>query len=448
MNTTGLFRFFGEFVSGEASALKKQWAEEAKVYADQQGFDTSIPDNSAANAFAHAYASAKAAERWGYEAAWLAGTIREYTPDPNDSASVADFVRKFFEYKNDPANRNMDLYNNGKAFEWGELPESELVPKITDSILDGTLISNPNDPRLWDADLWKSLDVLWKLLKENLWDEIVKLNPELADFFTRAQQWIFPRDPLTLDLDGDGIETVAVSSTNPILFDHDGDGLKNATGWIKPDDGLLVMDRNGNGTIDNGTELFGDSTNLYGGGKAADGFAALAQEDTNGDGKIGSADANFAYLRVWRDLNQNGISESGELATLASLNIASIDIAKKNNSQPLPGGNEIADLGTYTKTDGSTGTVGEVMKLADVNLAVDTFHRQFPDSVPLAAGVTALPNMQGSGLVRDLWEAMSQSADLKSLVAQFAGATTKAAQMAIMDPVLGARPSARTTHSC
>lgn len=196
--------------------------------------------------------------------------------------------------------------------------------------------------------------------------------------FTAAQRWVFPRDPLTLDLDGDGIETVAVSPTNPILFDHDGDGLKNATGWIKPDDGFLVMDRNGNGTIDNGTELFGDSTNLYGGGKAADGFAALAQEDTNNDGKIGSADANFAYLRVWRDLNQNGISESGKLATLASLNIASIDVAKKNNSQPLPGGNEIADLGTYTKTDGSTGTVGEVMKLADVNLAVDTFTASSP----------------------------------------------------------------------
>lgn len=325
----------------------------------------------------------------------------------------------------------MDLYNNAYGINLAGLSDPELIAEIAQAVRNGTLITSLLDPRASGFEE----QVVSYLVSFASWLNGV-FGP-VGDFFTRAQRWVRPRDPLTLDLDGDGLETVPVSSTNPILFDHDGDGLKNATGWIKPDDGFLVMDRNGNGTIDNGTELFGDSTNLYGGGKAADGFAALAQEDTNNDGKISSADANFAYLRVWRDLNQNGISESGELATLASLNIASIDVAKKNNSQPLPGGNEIADLGTYTRTDGSTGTVGEVMKLADVNLAVDTFHRQFPDSVPLAAGVTALPNMQGSGLVRDLWEAMSQSADLKSLVAQFAGATTKAAQMAIMDQILG-----------
>ena len=126
------------------------------------------------------------------------------------------------------------------------------------------------------------------------------------------------------------------------------------------------------------------------------------------------------------------------MSTLGSLSIASIAVAKKTNNQPLPAGNQIADLRTYTKTDGSTGTVGEVQRLADVNLAVDTFYRQFPDSVALAAGVTALPNMRGSGLVRDLWEAMSQSAELEALVSPFAAATTRAAQMAIMDQILTA----------
>ena len=101
------------------------------------------------------------------------------------------------------------------------------------------------------------------------------------------------RDPLTLDLDGDGIETIAASVTNPVLFDHDGDGLKTGTGWISPDDGFLVMDRNNNGVIDSGRELFGDSTLLYTGGAAADGFAALAQEDTNQDGVVNSLDANW-----------------------------------------------------------------------------------------------------------------------------------------------------------
>jgi hypothetical protein len=131
----------------------------------------------------------------------------------------------------------------------------------------------------------------------------------ISDLFNNAQSAILRRDPLTLDLDGDGLETVGINSANPILFDHDGDGIKTATGWIKPDDGFLVLDRNGNGTIDDGTELFGDSTPLFDAdgqviGKAEDGFAALAQEDTNGDGVVNAQDANFNDLRIWRDLNR------------------------------------------------------------------------------------------------------------------------------------------------
>ena len=66
-------------------------------------------------------------------------------------------------------------------------------------------------------------------------------------------------DPLALDLDGDGVETIAPNGYSGALFDHNNDGIKTATGWIKGDDGLLVRDLNGNGAIDNGAELFGDS---------------------------------------------------------------------------------------------------------------------------------------------------------------------------------------------
>ena len=125
------------------------------------------------------------------------------------------------------------------------------------------------------------------------------------------------------------------------------------------------------------------------------------------DGKISSADAQFANLRVWRDLNQDGISQSGELFTLGSLNIASINVASTNNSQVLANGNQIADLGQYTKTDGSTGVTGEVSgSLADINLASDTFHRSFTSPLDTSA-VATLPDMQGSGAVRDLREAVS-----------------------------------------
>ena len=74
------------------------------------------------------------------------------------------------------------------------------------------------------------------------------ISDSLSTYFTRATQWRPSREPLSLDLDGDGIETVGINTNNPILFDHDADGAKTATGWIKGDDGLLVLDRNNNGT--------------------------------------------------------------------------------------------------------------------------------------------------------------------------------------------------------
>lgn len=218
-----------------------------------------------------------------------------------------------------------------------------------------------------------------------------------------AAKAVLPRrDPLTLDLDGDGLETTAIAATNPILFDHDGDGIKNGTGWVKPDDGFLVRDVNGNGTIDNGRELFGDSTIKSNGQTAKDGFDALADLDSNLDGKIDSLDTQFANLRIWRDLNQDGISQTGELFTLASLNIASINVAKTAHSQTLANGNQIADIGSYTKTDGTQVAVGEVTgSLADINLASDTFHRSFTNVLDTTS-VATLPDMQGSGKVRDL----------------------------------------------
>ncbi len=96
--------------------------------------------------------------------------------------------------------------------------------------------------------------------------------------FTTFSRYPQRSDPFTLDLDGDGLETVPPNSSQPILFDINNDGVKTSTGWIKPDDGFLALDRNGNGTIDNGAELFGDATPLSAGGTAKDGFAALARE--------------------------------------------------------------------------------------------------------------------------------------------------------------------------
>jgi hypothetical protein len=82
-------------------------------------------------------------------------------------------------------------------------------------------------------------------------------------------------DPLILNLDGDGLEITPLSKG--ILFHANGDAIKNGTAWAGADDGMLVWDRNGNGLIDSGRELFGDETILANGQKAAHGFAALGE---------------------------------------------------------------------------------------------------------------------------------------------------------------------------
>ncbi|MBK7656732.1 MAG: hypothetical protein IPJ18_18580 [Betaproteobacteria bacterium] len=148
------------------------------------------------------------------------------------------------------------------------------------------------------------------------------IDPNANTAFNAARGGFARRDPLVLDLDGDGIEAVGIDPAHPILFDHDGDGVKNATGWIKADDGLVVLDRNGNAVIDSGAELFGDSTILANGlraGKlASNGFEALGDLDFNQDGAINSTDAAYTQLRIWQDANQDGVSQASELQTLSA----------------------------------------------------------------------------------------------------------------------------------
>jgi hypothetical protein len=237
-------------------------------------------------------------------------------------------------------------------------------------------------------------------------------SPIVADIvnslFTAARGWTFPRDPLVLDLDGDGIETVGINPLAPILFDHDADGIKTGTGWVGSDDGLLVLDLNGNGTIDSGRELFGDNTALPGNASlAVNGYQALAQHDSNLDGKINSLDAAYSQLRIWRDLNQDGISQAGELQTLQSLGIASIGVAGTTTNTNLGGGNTQIASGSFTRTDGSAGHSGVAELSGSLLLAGNDFYRSFTDNPVPTAAALALPQMYGSGWVRDLRVAMS-----------------------------------------
>lgn len=151
-------------------------------------------------------------------------------------------------------------------------------------------------------------------------------------------------DPLVLDLDGDGVEVS--SHEDGITFDIDADGIFDSTAFVAGGDAFLALDRNGNGTIDNGSELFGEHHG------SADGFKELARFDDNNDNVIDKNDSIFGELKLF-----NGISTR----TLAEANIASLDLRMQSALNGQINGNEVLGVSSFTRNDGTRGEVSDVL---------------------------------------------------------------------------------------
>ncbi len=253
-----------------------------------------------------------------------------------------------------------------------------------------------------------------------------------AAFKAAAKKW-FPAsyDPLVLDM-GSGIQTTNL--TGGVFFDGQNNGFAENTAWVGVSTGILVNDPT-DAPITNGSQMFGTSTSLSGGGYAVDGFAALADLDSNHDGVINSSDTAWSGLRVWVDANGDGVTESGELETMSAAGIASISLTTTNTDTTDGNGNYIGKTATYSPIGGGT------REIADESLQTDPANT-VPDSyVSLSGTISALPDLLGTGTVNDLSQAMQIQANasdttLQGYVESFVAATDDSSRNTLVDEII------------
>ncbi len=150
-------------------------------------------------------------------------------------------------------------------------------------------------------------------------------------------------EPLVIDLDGDGLTL----SSARVSFDLLGDGTQQRTTWVGAREGLLALDRNGDGAITSVHELLGDKNNCNG-QACYDGVDALIAMDSNDDGAINAADPIYARLLVWTDANQDGVSAPGELRSLADHGIRALTLQARDEAVMHAGGTVLRSVQVVT----------------------------------------------------------------------------------------------------
>jgi len=166
-----------------------------------------------------------------------------------------------------------------------------------------------------------------------------------------------PTSPIVVPLRGNHVDLSGLD--DPVSFDIDASGQPSVIGWTERGSftAFLALDRNGNGMIDDGSELFGSAMSLPDGAAAANGFEALAQYDSpamggNGDGQIDASDAIWPALRLWIDSNHDGKTDSRELVSLPSQGITSIGLSYQVERRVDQFGNVLRFRGIATEAAG------------------------------------------------------------------------------------------------
>ncbi len=266
-------------------------------------------------------------------------------------------------------------------------------------------------------------------------DPTLPFDPLFEQAFKNALDEIIAaiHSPLVINLSGMGLAPHHCDfSRNAVRSSKH--GYAETTGWAGTGSGILVNDPT-NAPITNGSQLFGTSTSLSGGGFAVDGFSALANLDSNHDGVINSSDTAWSGLRVWVDSNMNGVTDSGELETLSSVGISSINLTTTSTDQTDEAGNYHGKTSTYSLTGGGTGEIDDVWFQTDSGLTTsDT-------TVSLNSTISLLPDAGGYGIVTGLRQAMQTqlnggSSTLEGYVQSFVAATSDSTRNTLVDEII------------
>jgi|GEM_PF-3479421 len=229
---------------------------------------------------------------------------------------------------------------------------------------------------------------------ENNWDAIKGGLDSLASSIGTAASFGGLFGPVVVDLDGDGVELVGLEDSS-VFFDTDQDGLLEQVGWVGADDGLLVVDLGaggigdnvGDGVIDQAAEL---SFMLHDTNATTDMDGLRRAFDTNKDGVLDAQDAQWSALRIWNDADQDGVTDAGELKTLAELGIESMNLS---GSAPTTStsSNTVHEVVTVNKTGGQTSTAADV--------AFNFENSDLTRGADAAPGVAQYFNVDGDSIV-------------------------------------------------
>ncbi len=210
----------------------------------------------------------------------------------------------------------------------------------------------------------------------------------VTDFFGEAKN---TASPLVLDLDDSGtIDLISLASSSA-WWDIDQDGFREVSGWVDGADGLLAIDLNDDGIINDNGELFGTAD--------TDGFSVLSVYDSNDDGVIDSQDSVWRELIIWQDADEDAFSQSSELKSLDEWDIVSIDLSATEVAQTNQG-HSVTHTSTFTIDDGVNPI--DTRAIHDVWFQYDNVNSAYIYSGALDEAASLLPTLRGFGLIPDM----------------------------------------------